>query len=127
PLEENGNTVTSAKVSQMLDITNQSQFVMCLHFRLTLPLCKTLRSVDCNLVATFRHVKIVLSTVDYYLKGRKVKVRFGGTILNLTVFPERRITQGSALGPDMYNIGSYDILIKMKEGGGSIFVEDNTA
>ncbi|KAK2725167.1 hypothetical protein QYM36_001572 [Artemia franciscana] len=65
-LEENINAETSAKVSQTLDVMNQSEFVMCLHVIkelscLTLPLCKTFQSADCDLAAACRHVKTVLS------------------------------------------------------------------
>ena len=65
-LEENGHAETSAKAAQLLDTMNQSQFVVCLHvvkelFCLTLPLCKTLQSVDCDLAAACRHVETVLS------------------------------------------------------------------
>ncbi|KAK2706472.1 hypothetical protein QYM36_016498 [Artemia franciscana] len=65
-LEENSNAETSAKASQMLDVIDQSQFVMCLHvvkefICLKLPLCKTLQSVDCDLAAACRHVKTILS------------------------------------------------------------------
>ena len=54
------------------------------------------------------------------LKGRKVKGRVGGIISDITVFPERGIPQGTALGPDMYNVGSYDIPMNMKGDGGAI-------
>ena len=69
----------------------------------------------------------MLAFSNDHLKGRKVKVRVGGTISNTAVFPERGIPQGSALGPGMYNIGSYDIPINMKDDGGAIFGDDNTA
>jgi hypothetical protein len=41
------------------------------------------------------------------------------------VYPKRGIPQGSVLGPDMYNIGSFDVPISEKDDGGTVFADDN--
>ncbi|XP_065576383.1 uncharacterized protein LOC136037590 [Artemia franciscana] len=61
-----------------------------------------------------------------YLQGREVTVKVGGTVS--IIFVKRRCgdRQGSALGPDYYNIAEFDISIQ--EGGSQwmIFADDNS-
>ena len=67
----------------------------------------------------------ILTLLEDYLKGRRAKVRIGETLSETTVFSERGIPQDSALGPGIYNVGSFDIPCSEKDEDGTVFVDDN--
>jgi hypothetical protein len=66
--EKNANTETSAKAHQLASSMEQGQFLTSLFvakelFGLTLPLCKVLQAVDCDLALAYNHVETVVQTV----------------------------------------------------------------
>lgn len=61
-----------------------------------------------------------------YLEDRVVTVRVGNTMSTALVRGRRGVPQGSALGPDFYNMGEYNIPIGEGDSNAGIFADDNT-
>ena len=66
----------------------------------------------------------LLKFVKSYLEDREIHIRVGNTISTSTLKVKRGVPQGSALGPDLYNIGVYDIPLDDGTFRASIFADD---
>jgi hypothetical protein len=67
-----------------------------------------------------------LAVTENYLSGREDTVRVGSVESSIILRRRRGVPQGSALGPDYYNIAEYDIPIENGESKGMIFADDNS-
>ena len=67
-----------------------------------------------------------LAVTENYLTGREDTVRVGSVESSIILRRRRGVPQGSALGPDYYNIAEYDIPIENGESKGMIFADDNS-
>jgi len=60
-----------------------------------------------------------------YLEDREVHVRVGNTISSHFTKRKRGVPQGSALGPDYYNLGEHNIPLDDGDSSAGIFADDN--